>query len=194
MGTTPWTYALHRHAILSRIKMCAVADVVVLLGAPGSGKTAVGEELARRGLRWWEWELWILARWGSRDAFVARKAEALPALHGAIRAWTAEGGPTAAIETTGLSDAAFLDALGREHRCLVVRLDVAEDEALRRVATRDRDRHLSDEVAANRAVWRAFDQMVVPRRPVDLVIDTARLSPAHTAALVAGVTRRRVAR
>jgi adenylate kinase family enzyme len=38
---------------------------VVLLGAPGSGKTTVGEELARRGLRWREWELWILEQWGS---------------------------------------------------------------------------------------------------------------------------------
>jgi hypothetical protein len=168
-----------------------VADVVVLLGAPGSGKTAVGEELARRGLRWREWEVWILARWGSREAFVAGKADALPALHSAIRSWIADTGPPAAIETTGLSDAPFLDALAREHRCLVVRLDVAEDEAQSRVASRARDRHLSDDLAANRSVWRAFHQLVVPHRPVDLVIDTARIPPPHTAALVAGMLKRR---
>ena len=57
---------------------------MILLGAPGSGKTAVGEELARRGLRWREWELWVLERWGSREAFVARKADALPELHRAL--------------------------------------------------------------------------------------------------------------
>jgi hypothetical protein len=168
-----------------------VGDVVVLLGAPGSGKTAVGEELAGRGLRWREWGLWILEQWGSRDAFVAQKADALPAFHQAIRTWVAEPGPPATIESTGLSDAAFLDALGREHRCLVVRLDVTEDDALARVATRARDRHLSDAIEANRAVWRAFQAAVVPHRPVDLVIDTARLPPAHTAALVAGMVSRR---
>ena len=164
---------------------------MILLGAPGRGKTAVGEELARRGLRWREWELWVLERWGSREAFVARKANALPELHRALRTWIAEGGAPAAIETTGLSDAAFLDALRGDHRCLVVRLDVSEDEAQRRVATRARDRHLSDEPAANRAVWRAFHQVVVPRRDVDLVIDTGRIPPGHTAALVAGMVSRR---
>jgi hypothetical protein len=168
-----------------------VGDVVVLLGAPGSGKTSVGEELARRGLRWREWEPWILEQWGSRDAFVAQKARALPALHHAIRAWIAEAGPPGAIESTGLSDAAFLDALGDEHRCLVVRLDVAEDEALARVATRPRGRHLSDAIEASRDVWRAFHEVVVPHRPVDLAIDTGRLPPAHTAALVAGMLSRR---
>ena len=167
---------------------------MVLLGAPGSGKTTVGEELALRGLRWREWELWMLERWGSRQAFLAVKAEALPELHRAIRAWTAEPGPPAAIESTGLSDAAFLDALAGEHRCLVVRLDVSYDDALARVTTRARGRHLGDDPGGLRPVWQAFDQVVVPARPVDLVIDTARIPPAHAAALLAGMVRRRARR
>jgi hypothetical protein len=120
-----------------------------------------------------------------------RQGAGLPELHRTIRTWIAEAGLPAAIESTGLSDAAFLDGLAGEHRCLVVRLDVSQDEALARVVSRARDRHLSDEPAANRAVWRAFHQAVVPARPVDLVIDTARLPPAHAAALVAGMVRRR---
>jgi len=191
MGTTPWSCAVHRHRHPVTDHTVPVGDVVVLLGAPGSGKTTVGEELARRGLRWREWELWVLERWGSRDAFVAQKAAALPALHQAMRTWIAEPGPPAAIESTGLSDAAFLDALGHEHRCLVVRLDVAEAEALARVATRARGRHLSDALDGARTVWQAFHEVVVPHRPVDLAIDTARLPPAHTAALVAGMVSRR---
>jgi len=63
-----------------------VARVVLLLGPPGSGKTTIGEELGRRGLRWREWEPVILARWGSREAFVARKAEALPQLYDEVGA------------------------------------------------------------------------------------------------------------
>lgn len=164
---------------------------MVLLGAPGSGKTTVGEELARRGLRWREWEMWLLERWGSGEAFVAAKAQALPELHAAIRAWIAEPGPPAAIESTGLSDTPFLDALAGEHRCLVVRLDVSYDEALARVTSRDRGRHLGDDPRRLARVFQAFQQVVVTARPVDLVIDTARLSPGHAAALVAGMVRRR---
>lgn len=191
MGTTPLTCAVHRHRHPVTDHTVPVGDVVVLLGAPGSGKTTVGEELARLGLRWHEWEPWILEQWGTREAFVARKAEALPALHRAIRAWIAEAGPPAAIESTGLSDASFLDTLRDEHRCLVVRLDVTSHEALARVATRPRGRHLSDAREGARGVWQAFQDVVVPHRPVDLVIDTERLPPAHTAALVAGMISRR---
>jgi hypothetical protein len=54
---------------------------------------------------------------------------------------------------------------------LVVRLDVSEAEALRRVQDREKGRHLTDEVEANRVVWRAFREHVLPR-PVDLIIDT----------------------
>src|SRR5262245_34046791 len=85
MGTTPLTCAVHGHRHPVTDQTVPVRDVVVLLGAPGSGKTTVGEELARRGLRWREWELWILEQWSPRDAFLAQKAEALPALHQAIR-------------------------------------------------------------------------------------------------------------
>jgi shikimate kinase len=159
--------------------------VVVLLGPPGSGKSAVGAELGGRGFRWREWEPEIVARWGSREAFVAHKAAALPALHDEIRRWAAaEGGP-AVVESTGLSDAPLLDALARDHQCFTVRLDVPEAEALRRVAARERGRHLSDGAGANRAVWRAFAERVAGVRPCDLVVDTrAAGSPAAVAAAV----------
>ena len=161
-----------------------MTPVVVLLGAPGSGKSTVGEELGRRGLRWRDWEPEIVARWGSRDDFVARKAELLPVLHAEILGWVAEGGAPAVVESTGLSDAPLLDALARDHDCVVVRLDVTRDAAAARVAARERGRHLSDDGAANRAVWRAFHDLVVPARPAGLVIDTATVAPAEAAAAI----------
>ena len=82
-----------------------MVGVVVLLGAPGSGKSAVGEELGRRGLRWRDWELTIVERWGLRDNFVAHKDEALPLLHDEMLEWIDGERPLAVIETTGLSDA-----------------------------------------------------------------------------------------
>ena len=147
-------------------------DVVVLLGSPGSGKSTIGEQLGQRGLRWREWEPVILERWGAREAFLAVKAEALPQLHDEIRRWIAADGTPAVVESTGLSDADFLDGLERDHRCLVVRLDVSEAEAVRRVAARDQDRHLADDVDRNRVVWRSFYEGPGTDRRVDLAIDT----------------------
>jgi shikimate kinase len=156
--------------------------VVVLLGPPGSGKSAVGAELGALGFRWREWEPEIVARWGSREAFVAHKAMALPALHDEIRRWVAAPGAPAVVESTGLSDAPLLDALAREHACFTARLDVSEAEALRRVAAREPDRHLSDAPDANRAVWRAFADRVAGVRACDLVVDTEAAGPPDSVA------------
>jgi shikimate kinase len=167
-----------------------VGRVVVLLGAPGSGKSTVGEALGRRGLRWRDLEPEILARWDSLAGFAARKAEALPELHAEILAWVAGPGAPAVVESTGLSDAPLLDALARDHDCLVVRLDVSAAGAAARVAGREAGRHLSDDAGANRAVWQAFQDVVVPSRCADLVLDTEALAPGAVADVVAAALRR----
>jgi shikimate kinase len=159
--------------------------VVVLLGPPGSGKSTVGAELGRLGFRWREWEPLILSRWGTRDRFVAAKAEALPALHAEIRAWVESAGPPAVIESTGLSDRALLDGFEAAGGSHVVRLEVPEDVALDRVAVREQGRHLTDDVDANRRIWHEFAAEVAPHRRADLVIDTVSTSPAEAAAHIA---------
>jgi hypothetical protein len=88
-----------------------VVRVVVLLGAPGSGKSTIGRALGARGLRWRDWEPVIVERWGSREDFIARKAEALPALHREILDWIGSDTTPAVVETTGLSDAPLLARL-----------------------------------------------------------------------------------
>jgi adenylylsulfate kinase-like enzyme len=148
-----------------------VAGVVVLLGAPGSGKSTVGAALERRGLRWREWEMTILDRWGSRDNFLAHKTEALPELHELIRRWIAVPGAPAVLETTGLSDAPLLRELSKTALLLTVRLNVSESEAVRRVAARESGRHLTDDTDANRRVWRLVNELDAPLE-VDVEIDT----------------------
>ena len=167
-----------------------MATIVVLLGPPGSGKSTIGGALARVGFRWREWEPYILDRWQTRDNFVKNKSAALPDLQREIGTWLAVDGADPIFETTGLSDASFLDELARERRCLVVRLDVSEDEALRRVAARPQGRHLSDDVELNRGVWHAFDSGVAPFRRVDLVIDTEQTSAAAAVELILAAVAR----
>ena len=138
------------------------------------------------GLRWREWEPTILDRWGSRENFIAEKADALPTLHDEILEWVFSDSSAAVLETTGLSDAPLLAALDRSAAAvMIVRLDVSEEEALRRVAGRARGRHLSDDVELNRGVWRAFHEHVLPQRHVDLVVDTENQSIATAVAVIA---------
>lgn len=164
--------------------------IVVLLGAPGSGKSTVGAELGRRGLRWRDWETALLERWGSLEAFAANKDAALAEHHSGVL-HLADAGPAPLVyESTGLSEADFLDRLQAERPgTLVVRLDISEEEMLRRVQARPPGQHLSDEADRNLGVLRAFERHVLPNRRVDLVFDAATRSPAEIAGEILSLLR-----
>jgi shikimate kinase len=163
-----------------------VGSAVVLLGPPGSGKSTVGAALGRLGLRWREWEPSILERWRSRDDFIAEKRTALPWLHDEIIRWIDSDRTVAVIETTGLSDAPLLDRL---QGSLVVRLDVSERVAMSRVGARQPNQHLTDDIESNRAIWRAFYEVVASSRRVDIAIDTEVTSGNRIAARIADIVR-----
>lgn len=166
------------------------AVVVVLIAPPGSGKSTVGEELRRRGLRWRDVEAAIFRRWGCRENFVANKTEGLRLLHEEILELINSDGPPVVIETTGLSDSVFLDHLSATHEVFTVRLEASEDVAMARVADREHGRHLTDDPDANRAIWRAFSDTVASNRRADAVIDTERTSPQDAAAaIIRGIAR-----
>jgi shikimate kinase len=168
-----------------------MVDVVVLLGAPGAGKSAIGEELGRRGLAWREWEPELLERWDTVEAFRANKDEALRQHHADIEEWVDATPVAAVLETTGLSDASWLDRLVAAYAVFVVRLDVSANTSANRIRSRAQGRHLTDDPDASRSVWEAFHDAVVPNRSVDLVIDTEALDPSAAADQITAALSRR---
>ena len=160
-------------------------DLVVLLGAPTSGKSTLGRLLAARyGWRWCEWELELLRDWGDRENLIANKVIALAQLHDRVRTLAAEPGPPVVYESTGLSDGEYLDRHERELTCLVVRLDVGRGEMLRRRHDRPPGEHLTDAEELTREIWSAFTAVVVPSRSVDLVVDTETTAPEGACDLI----------
>ena len=136
------------------------------------------------GWRWREWELDLVREWGDRENFLANKVEALGRLHDKVRAMAAEDGAPVVYETTGLSDASFVDGVTRDFASFVVRLDVGEDEALRRLRARPAGEHLTDAENVVRHVRSVFHTAVVPARRVDLVIDTETTTPDQACEMI----------
>jgi shikimate kinase len=166
-----------------------VAAVIVLLGAPGSGKSSIGEALGRRGVRWRNWEQTLVERWGSRDEFLDHKAAALEHHHRELAAWIASDPAPCAIETTGLSDHEWLQELRGTYVTVIVRVDVDEATATHRMRSRQPGRHLSDDPLHQRAVWEAFREPTAPRLDADLVIDTLRTSADDAAEMILDLLR-----
>ncbi len=145
--------------------------VVVLFGSAGGREVDVGAELGQLGFRWREWELersssggvqpgWLRREQGGRAPPVARRHSGLD---------RSAGTDCGHREHRPLR-CRFLDTLVHEGGCFVVRFDVSDVEAARRLTARELGRHLTDDLADNDRVRREFDVAVrrrSARRPRD---------------------------
>lgn len=151
-------------------------ELIVLVGAPGSGKTAIGNELASRyGYRYRDFEAELVEIYGPLETFVQHKNKAILDVHRVIVNTIAESGPVVVIETTALSEQDFIDDLIRTHRSLTVRLDVSLPNALERIQNRVKGRNLSNGIGTNQWIWERFYE-VHEKREFDLRIDMNRES------------------
>ena len=127
--------------------MPVVAQIIVLVGPKGAGKTTIGKLLAREpDVRFLEVESIakrVLAEMGNQiDESYARRAfdefvrgvESIDRAHRVI-----------VLETTGASDETprFLDDLRRNHRVRLVRVRASAGTCARRIVERDQSRQIA---------------------------------------------------
>jgi chloramphenicol 3-O-phosphotransferase len=126
---------------------------VVLVGSPGSGKTAVGQALAAGfGYRYLDREAQLLAEFGSREGFLAAKATAVPAMQLAARQWMSEDHSPWVYESAALTERDFVEALGSEG-ALLVRLAVSRALAVERVTARAAGGNFENSPAETARMW-----------------------------------------
>jgi shikimate kinase len=156
---------------------------IVLVGPPGSGKTAVGRALGDLGYWFEDREAMLVARYGSVDHFRLRKTEAVALIHeDFLAALPAEPRPWV-YESTALTEGDWVRRLRREFGGFVVRLEVALDVASGRVSARNPDANLASEASAAEFLWHAC-AAAYKEMEFDLVTRSGDSTPAEIAATI----------
>ena len=167
-------------------------ELVILFGPPGSGKTAVGHELASAyGYRYREYEAELVELYGPLETFVRYRKQAVADVHAAILGSIDRSLPLAVLETTALSEREFIDGLIRDRSVFTVCLDVPLELAIERVESRPRGRNLSNGPGTNQRIWERFAEAHRDRQ-YDLRIDTGVTDVAESARLIDEAVRARL--
>jgi shikimate kinase len=156
---------------------------IVLVGAPGTGKTSIGLALARLGYWFEDREAALLARYGSIEEFRRRKDEAIARLHADFLAAVRAEAKHWVYESTALTERDFVTRLRDEFGGFAVRLEIPLDTALERVGARTPGANLSNDAEATGRHWQlcndAYETM-----SFELSVDTSRHTPAELAGTI----------
>ena len=133
------------------------APVVALVGPPGSGKTYVGHLLARQlGYAFSDVERELMERYGSREAFLEDKDEALALRESELRKTIESSHVPVVIESTGLSDRVMLEGLQSEFTVILVKLWSPSETCVARVRSRKAGSNFSnspEDTARLHEIW-----------------------------------------
>lgn len=159
-------------------------EVLILMGPPGSGKTAVGYELAASyGYRYTDHEAELVEKYGPVELFVRYKKKAMKELHESIIASIDSSLPPIVFETTALSEKEFVEGLIERYTTYTAVLDVPLATGLERIESRPRGRNLSNSPGTNQWIWKRFAEIHVDRK-VDLRLDSQLHSVIEAARLI----------
>jgi shikimate kinase len=143
--------------------------LIALLGPPGAGKTHLGRRIgAVLGFAFDETEKELLERYGSREAFMRSKGEALADLERELRGRLASSTVPVVIEGTGLSDGPMLGRLAHDFPTLWVKVYAARELCVARVRDRERGRNLSNDPDQAGSFHDFWLREVAPRYAFDL--------------------------
>ena len=143
--------------------------LIALLGPPGSGKTHLGRRIrASLGFAFDETEKQLLERYGSREAFVRSKDQALAELERDLRTRLASSSVPVVIEATGHSDGPMLGRIAHDFPMLWIKVYADRELCVARVRSRERGRNLSNDADQAGSFHDFWLREVAPRFAFDL--------------------------
>ena len=137
--------------------------IIVLVGTPGSGKTWMGETLARRlNLCFLDMERILLAEYGTTERFVANKPAALDWFEARVREEAAREERTLIFEIGAFSQRSTVQRLQEDFATVLVLVSASAMTRRQRLEDRALGRHFVDEVSETMRHDAFFEREVKP--------------------------------
>lgn len=167
-------------------------QMIILVGSSGSGKTWVGEVLSSRlGLQFLDMERMLLSEYGTTEAFVAEKPRALDWFESRVRDAAAGAASALVFEIGAFSQRPTVDRLMRDYHAAVVLVEAPPAVRRRRLYSRPKGRHFTDDPEAAMRHDELFEREVKPTYPFTFEIDNTGLTEEELEARVVNGLRDR---
>jgi shikimate kinase len=148
-----------------------IIRAIILIGPPGSGKSYLGRYLADLGIaHYTELEPILVRRFGRGTQFAQNKQAALAFLQEQYHQELGNTRQVVVLESTGLSDRPIIEEIARQYRCLFVRVDTTKDVCIKRVAHREHDRNISNDVEFAQTFYDFWQREIAPSFTFDVVV------------------------